>query len=125
MSKYNNANWDHYKLAGRERPGDAVLHEDARRRFSGAEDPANANAEGPHIPNQERASQPRSGGTVAAAQEQAASETPRRRTLRQRTSRRGSPTTRATPDRRTNCRLATAIAAVSPSRILSRSEAHL
>jgi hypothetical protein len=76
MSKYNNANWDHYKLAGRERPGDAVLHEDARRRFSGAEDSAEANAEGPHIPNQERASQSRSGGTVAAAQEQAANEDP-------------------------------------------------
>jgi hypothetical protein len=74
MSKHNNANWDRYKLAGRERPGDAVLHEDARRRFPGAEDPANATAAGPHIPNQERASQPRSGGTVAAAQEQAASE---------------------------------------------------
>jgi len=27
MSKYTNANWDHYKLAGRERPGDAVPHE--------------------------------------------------------------------------------------------------
>ena len=74
MSKQNNANWDHYKLAGRERPGDAVLHEDARRRFSGAEGPAEANAEGPHIPNQERASQPRSGGTSAAAEEQAANE---------------------------------------------------
>ncbi|HEX2311925.1 MAG TPA: hypothetical protein VHH91_14530 [Vicinamibacterales bacterium] len=51
-----------------------MLHEDARRRFSGAEGAANANAEGPHIPNQERVSQPRSGGTAAAAQEQDASE---------------------------------------------------
>jgi len=37
MSKYTNANWDHFKLAGREPPGDAVPHEEARRRLS---DPA-------------------------------------------------------------------------------------
>jgi hypothetical protein len=52
MSKYTNANWDHYKLAGRERPGDAVPHEEARRRFSGAEGHADAIVEGPRIPNQ-------------------------------------------------------------------------
>jgi hypothetical protein len=76
MSKHNNANWDHYKLAGRERPGHGVPHEDARRSFSGADSHADANAEGPHIPNQERASQPRSGGSAAAAQEQAPNEDP-------------------------------------------------
>ena len=75
MSKHNNANWDHYKLAGRERTGDAVPHDEARRRFSGAEANAHdADAKGPHIPNQERASQPRAGGTVATAPEQAANE---------------------------------------------------
>jgi hypothetical protein len=73
MSKHNNANWDHYKLAGRERPGDAVPHDEARRRFSTAEAQAHeADAKGPHIPNQETASQPRAGGADADRQEQGA-----------------------------------------------------
>jgi hypothetical protein len=60
MSKHNNANWDHYKLAGRERPGNAVPHEEERRRLSGAEAQARAVAgTAPHIPNQDRASSPR------------------------------------------------------------------
>ena len=75
MSKHNNANWDHYKLAGRERPGDAVPHEEARQRFAGAENPArSADAKAPRIPNQERASQPRAGG--ADPHEQAANALP-------------------------------------------------
>jgi len=60
MSKQNNANWDHYKVAGREHPGDDVHHEQERQQFSGAKAHAEeAGQAGPHIPNQERASQPR------------------------------------------------------------------
>jgi hypothetical protein len=60
MSKQNNANWDHYKVAGREHPVDDVQHEQERQRFSGSNAHAErADAAGPHIPNQERASQPR------------------------------------------------------------------
>ena len=36
MSKQNNANWDHYKVAGREHSGDEVHHERERQQFSGA-----------------------------------------------------------------------------------------
>ena len=36
MSKHNNANWDHYKVAGREHPGDDVHHDEERQQFSGA-----------------------------------------------------------------------------------------
>ena len=56
MSKQNNANWDRYKVAGREHSGDEVHHERERQQFSGAKQAGQA---GPHIPNQERASQPR------------------------------------------------------------------
>ena len=60
MSKHNNANWDHYKVAGREHPGDDVHHDEERQQFSGSKAHAEqANQAGPHIPNQERASQPR------------------------------------------------------------------
>ena len=60
MSKQNNANWDHYKVAGREHPVDDVHHDQERQQFSGAKAHAeSANTTGPHIPNQERASQPR------------------------------------------------------------------
>jgi hypothetical protein len=60
MSKHNNANWDHYKVAGREHPGDDVHHDEERQQFSGSKAHAErANAADPHIPNQERASQPR------------------------------------------------------------------
>jgi hypothetical protein len=59
MSKHNNANWDHYKVAGREHPGDDVHHEEERQQFAGSKAHAEqANQQGPHIPNQERASQP-------------------------------------------------------------------
>ena len=77
MSKHNNANWDHYKLAGRERRGDAVPHEEARQRFAGAGAHAHdADAQEPHIPNQERASQPRTHRTGGDGQEQAATGEP-------------------------------------------------
>jgi hypothetical protein len=60
MSKHNNANWDHYKVAGREHPVDDVDHDDERQKFSGSKShAAQADQGGPHIPNQERASQPR------------------------------------------------------------------
>ena len=60
MSKHNNANWDHYKVAGREHPVDDVHHDQERQQFSGSKAHAErADAAGPHIPNQERASQPR------------------------------------------------------------------
>jgi hypothetical protein len=59
MSKHNNANWDHYKVAGREHPGDDVHHDQERQQFSGSKAHAErAGATAPHIPNQERASQP-------------------------------------------------------------------
>jgi hypothetical protein len=58
MSKHNNANWDHYKVAGREHPVDDVHHDQERQQFSGSKAHAErADAAGPHIPNQERASQ--------------------------------------------------------------------
>jgi len=60
MSKHNNANWDHYKVAGREHPGDDVHHDQERQQFSGSKAHAEqTNQAVPHIPNQERASQPR------------------------------------------------------------------
>jgi hypothetical protein len=60
MSQHNNANWDHYKVAGREHPGDDVHHDQKRQQFSGSKSHAEqANQAGPHIPSQERASQPR------------------------------------------------------------------
>ena len=60
MSKQNNANWDHYKVAGREHPGDDVHHDRERQQFSGSRAHADeAGRQGPHIPNQERASPPR------------------------------------------------------------------
>jgi hypothetical protein len=60
MSKHNNANWDHYKVAGREHPVDDVHHDQERQQFSGSKAHAErADAAGPHIPNQERTSQPR------------------------------------------------------------------
>jgi hypothetical protein len=60
MSKHNNANWDHYKVAGREHPVDDVHHDQERQQFSGSKAHAeSAKTTGPHIPNQERASQPR------------------------------------------------------------------
>ncbi len=67
MSKQNNANWDHYKVAGREHSGGEVHHEQERQQFSGAKAHAEqAGQAGPHIPNQERASQPRGVGQEAA-----------------------------------------------------------
>ena len=61
MSKHNNANPDHYKVAGRERPGDDIHQDEDRQQFSGSRADVAADA-APHIPNQERASQPRTGG---------------------------------------------------------------
>jgi hypothetical protein len=59
MSKHNNANWDHYKVAGREHPVDDVHHDQERQQFSGSKAHAErVDTAGPHIPNQERASQP-------------------------------------------------------------------
>ena len=51
MSKHNNANWDHYKVAGREHPGDEVHHDQERQQFSGSKAHAEqADQAGPHIP---------------------------------------------------------------------------
>ena len=58
MAKHNNANWDHYKVAGREHPGDDVHHEEERKQFSAKAHPERIGAAGPHIPNQERTSKP-------------------------------------------------------------------
>lgn len=61
MSKNNNANWDHYKEAGRERQGEDVVHHDEKQAFQGAKAHAErSSGDEPHIPNQERASTPRS-----------------------------------------------------------------
>ena len=66
MSKHNNANWDHYKVAGREHPVDDVHHDQQRQQFSGSKAHGErADAGGPHIPNEERASQPRADGSAA------------------------------------------------------------
>ena len=60
MSKHNNANWDHYKVAGREHPGDDVHHDQERQQFAGSKAHAeHVDQRAPHIPNQEHASQPR------------------------------------------------------------------
>ena len=74
MSKHNNANWDHYKVAGREHPVDDVHHDQEHQRFSGSKAHAeHADAAGPHIPNQERASRPRADENASeAGQEPAA-----------------------------------------------------
>ena len=62
MSKHNNANWDHYKVAGREHPGDDVHHDEERQQFSGSKAHAErASQTRPPYPNQERASQPQDG----------------------------------------------------------------
>ena len=48
MSKHNNANWDHYKVAGREHPVDDVHHDEERQQFSGSKAHAErADAAGP------------------------------------------------------------------------------
>jgi hypothetical protein len=59
MSKHINVNPDHYKVAGRERQGEGIVHDDERGTFEGARAHAQpAGAKQPHIPNQERASTP-------------------------------------------------------------------
>jgi hypothetical protein len=59
MSKNINVNPDHYKVAGRERPGEDVVHEVERREL--ARGHGRARRQSPRIPNQERASQPARG----------------------------------------------------------------
>ena len=54
MSKKINVNPDHYKVAGRERPGEDIVHEAERREL--ARGAGAARRQAPHIPNQERAS---------------------------------------------------------------------
>jgi hypothetical protein len=73
MSNHNNADWDHYKVAGREHPGDDVHHDEERQMFSGSKAHAEQAAGGlPHIPNQERASVPRAGRPASESGEQGA-----------------------------------------------------
>jgi hypothetical protein len=58
MSKNINVNPDHYKVAGRERQGEDIVHEDQRNAFQGARAHAQkADSEQPHIPNQEKAAE--------------------------------------------------------------------
>jgi len=57
MSKNINVNPDHYKGAGRERPGEDIVHERERQELTRGDRGARRHV--PHIPNQERASQPR------------------------------------------------------------------
>jgi hypothetical protein len=56
MSKNINVNPDHYKVAGRERQGEDILHEDAREELARAEKRRGRQA--PRIPNQEHSSPP-------------------------------------------------------------------
>ena len=70
MSKNINVNPDHYKVAGRERQGEDIVHEDQRSTFEGARAHAQkADSKQPHIPNQEKASE-------AAPRDTDAAETP-------------------------------------------------
>jgi hypothetical protein len=65
MSKNINVNPDHYKVAGRERPGEDVIHSEERRAL--ARETREPRRQAPHIPNQERASRPRIAGKAASA----------------------------------------------------------
>jgi hypothetical protein len=77
MSKNINVNPDHYKVAGRERQGEDIVHEDQRNTFQGARAHAQkADAKHPHIPNQEKASEAALGG-ADANQEKASEAAPR------------------------------------------------
>ena len=59
MSKNINVNPDHYKVAGRERQGEDILHQDERQELARAEKRRGRRT--PRIPNQERASRPAAG----------------------------------------------------------------
>ena len=69
MSKNINVNPDHYKEAGRERRGKGILH-DAERDESERIRRSGRRNDQPHIPNQERASTPK---TAARPEKQAVS----------------------------------------------------
>lgn len=71
MSKNINVNPDHYKVAGRERQGEGIVHEDERHAFEGGQAHAQrVDSKGPQIPNQEKAS--RTGGAGAESADTAA-----------------------------------------------------
>lgn len=57
MSQKSNVNPDHYKQAGRDRQGEDILHERERAELVRTGNRPRTNE--PHIPNQERASNPR------------------------------------------------------------------
>ena len=59
MSKNINVNPDHYKVAGRERQGEDVLHQNEREELAKAEKRRAGRT--PRIPNQERESRPTGG----------------------------------------------------------------
>ena len=54
MSKNINVNPDHYTVAGRERQGEDIVHQDEREELARAEKRRGGRT--PRIPNQERAS---------------------------------------------------------------------
>lgn len=56
MSKRINVNPDHYKVRGRERPGQDVVPEAEREALRRSR--RQVERRGPHIPNQERAGRP-------------------------------------------------------------------
>lgn len=64
MSKNINVNPDHYKVAGRERPGEDIVHSEERQALERAS--RGLRRQPPHIPNQERASRPRPSRGVMA-----------------------------------------------------------
>jgi len=57
MSKRINVNPDHYKVAGRERPGKDILPNRERQALRRSQEDTEGRA--PRIPNQERAAAPR------------------------------------------------------------------
>lgn len=59
MSKRINVNPDHYKQAGRERQGDAIVHGEERAEWERTGRQRRRAHDKPHIPNQEHASTPR------------------------------------------------------------------
>ena len=59
MSKNINVNPDHYTVAGRERQGEDIVHQDERKELARAEKRRGRRT--PRIPNQERASPPAAG----------------------------------------------------------------
>jgi hypothetical protein len=66
MSKQSNVNPNHYKQAGRDRPGEDIVHEQERAELERAEQARTSRKKEPHIPNQERSTPGTHTGEAAA-----------------------------------------------------------